>query len=197
MPKLLYQGHGSLRLTTSGAVIYIDPYAGDGYNLPADLILVTHGHGDHNRTDLPAKKRGCVIITHKDAVSVSGGKTAYKTFDVCGVHIESVPAYNKNHSRDSCVGYIVEADGLRLYFAGDTSRTDAMGTMRNIDYAFLPTDGVYNMNERDAAACAAEIGARFAVPVHTAPGRLFDRAVAERFNAPNALIIEAGEEREL
>ena len=39
MPKLLYQGHGSLRLTTSGAVIYIDPYAGRLYNLPADRYL--------------------------------------------------------------------------------------------------------------------------------------------------------------
>ena len=38
-PSLLYQGHGSLRITTAdNKVIYIDPYAGDGYDLPADLI---------------------------------------------------------------------------------------------------------------------------------------------------------------
>lgn len=43
MATLLYQGHGSLRLTTdSGKVIYIDPFAGEGYGAPADLILVTH-----------------------------------------------------------------------------------------------------------------------------------------------------------
>lgn len=42
MAKLLYQGHGSLRLITdSGKVIYIDPFAGEGYDVPADLILVT------------------------------------------------------------------------------------------------------------------------------------------------------------
>jgi len=40
MAALLYQGHASLRLTTAeGKVIYIDPYAGTGYDLPADLIL--------------------------------------------------------------------------------------------------------------------------------------------------------------
>ena len=56
MATLLYQGHGSLRLTTdSGRVIYIDPFAGEGYDAPADLILVTHQHHDHNCTDLPAK----------------------------------------------------------------------------------------------------------------------------------------------
>ena len=62
MATLLYQGHGSLRLTTdSGKVIYIDPFAGEGYDEPADLILVTHQNHDHNCTDLPAKNPGCVI----------------------------------------------------------------------------------------------------------------------------------------
>ena len=37
MAEILYQGHGSFRLTTSeGSVIYIDPYAGEGYDRPAD-----------------------------------------------------------------------------------------------------------------------------------------------------------------
>ena len=56
MAELLYQGHGSLRFQTNkGTVIYLDPYAGEGYNLPADLVLVTHGHHDHNVITLPAK----------------------------------------------------------------------------------------------------------------------------------------------
>ena len=40
-PTLLYMGHASLRIMTGeDKVIYIDPYAGDDYDLPADLILV-------------------------------------------------------------------------------------------------------------------------------------------------------------
>ena len=62
MATLLYQGHGSLRVTTDrGNVIYIDPFAGAGYDAPADLILVTHQHPDHNRTELPARQPGCVV----------------------------------------------------------------------------------------------------------------------------------------
>ena len=45
MAILLYQGHGSFRLSTDGGkVIYIDPFASEGYGVPADLILVTHQH---------------------------------------------------------------------------------------------------------------------------------------------------------
>lgn len=197
MTKLLYQGHGSLRLSTGTIVVYIDPYAGEGYDIPADLILVTHGHNDHNKTDLPLKKHGCIIITHDDAVVISGKSIEYKSFEVCGILITAVPAYNKNHSRESCVGYILETDKLRLYFTGDTSLTEEMASIRGIDYVFLPIDGIYNMNEIEAAECAAVIGAKYAVPIHMAPGKLFDRSIAEKFNAPNRIIIEAGEERVL
>ena len=49
VPTLLYMGQASIRITTEeGRVIYIDPYAGNGYDLAADLILVTREHFDHN-----------------------------------------------------------------------------------------------------------------------------------------------------
>ena len=39
MPKFLYQGHGSYRLTADdGRVVYVDPNAGTGYDALADLI---------------------------------------------------------------------------------------------------------------------------------------------------------------
>ena len=41
--RLLYQGQGNIRIVTlEGTVIYIDPCAGIGFDLPADLLLVTH-----------------------------------------------------------------------------------------------------------------------------------------------------------
>ena len=62
-------------------------------------------------------------------------------------------AYNKNHPKDQCVGFLVKVDGRLLYLAGDTSETEEMGTIlakEPIDYAFLPMDGVYNMGREEA-----------------------------------------------
>lgn len=196
MAKLLYQGHGSYRITgNDGTVIYFDPYAGTGYDLPADLILVTHQHGDHNQIGLCAKKPGCTVITEKEALA--GG--VYNTFTVGDVKIEAVQAYNKNHKKESCVGYIITIDGVTVYGAGDTSTTEQMSEFaaRKLDYALLCGDGYYNMSVEEASECAKIIGAAHNIPIHLKPGALFDRASAERFTGPNRLIVEAGEEIEL
>lgn len=196
MAKLLYQGHGSLRLVTEdNKTIYIDPYAGEGYDRPADLILVTHQHPDHNRIDLPEHAEGCVVIQNMDALK----QGVYQQFDAAGVHIEAVEAYNKSHPKEECVGYLVVADGKTIYFAGDTAQTEQMETFaeRNIDYAFLPTDGIFTMKISAAIECAKLIQAKYTIPIHMAPGRLFDKHKAKKFVTEGAMIVEPGMEIEL
>ena len=191
--KLYYQGHGSLRLTAAdGRVIYLDPFAGDGYDKNADIILVTHQHDDHNQINLITKKQGCRIITNAEALE--GGR--HNTFKVGDITIEAVEASNKNHDPKQCVGYIVTVDGIKIYFAGDTSKTKSMESFakKKIDYALFPCDGFYNMDPDEASECAKLIGARANIPIHLKPGELFDRKRAEAFKGPNRLIIAAGEE---
>ena len=65
---------------------------------------------------------------------------------------------------------------------------------RQIDYAFLPTDGIYNMDVREASVCAELIRAKHSVPIHMVPGELFGESVAEQFQGPGKLVIRAGEE---
>jgi len=194
--KLLYQGHGSYRITAAdGRVIYIDPYVGEGYDKPADILLVSHQHGDHNKTELVTQKPGCKVITNAEALA--GGK--HNTFDVSGIVIEAVEASNKNHNPAECVGFILTVDGIKIYIAADTSKTKSMASFaaRKLDYALLPIDGHYNMDAKEAAECASLIGAKVNIPVHMKPGELFDRKLAEAFNAPGKRIVAAGEEIDL
>ena len=194
--RLLYQGHGSLRIVTEeGKVIYVDPYAGEGYDLPADLILVTHGHQDHNAVSkIKKRNEGCKTITCKEALV----KGEYKTFDLEFTTVEAVQAgNNKNHDIRKCVGWLITLPGgITVYATGDTSATDQMAELaeRDISYAFFVCDGVYNMDMDEAIACAKLVNAKHSIPYHMAPGKLFDRKRAEEFDVPNRLIIPAGEE---
>ena len=194
--KLLYQGHGSLRIvTTEGKVIYIDPYAGEGYDLPADLILVSHGHADHTAVDLIRNRADdCRIIQYTDALV----KGEYKTYDLGYATVEAVQAgNNKNHDINVCVGWLITlSDGITIYATGDTSTTNQMTELaeRNIDYAFFCCDGKYNMDIAEASACATLVNARHSIPSHMAPGKLFDAQRAAQFDGPGKIIIAAGEE---
>ena len=194
--RLLYQGHGSLRIVTGeGRVIYIDPYAGEGYDLPADLILITHGHQDHTAVKLiKNRNEGCQTITWKEALV----KGEYKTFDLGYAVVEAVQAgNNKNHNIRECVGWLITlSGGITVYATGDTSTTDQMAELadRDIGYAFFVCDGKYNMDMEEAIACAKLVNARHSIPYHMAPGKLFDAKRAELFDVPGRMIIPAGEE---
>lgn len=191
MVKLIYQGHGSFKMILDdGKVVYIDPYAGEGYDDPANLILVTHQHYDHNKIDLPPHAQDCVIFQNMDAIKDG----EYQSADFFGLHIEPVQAYNHNHDISQCVGYLVTVGKNVLYFAGDTSKTEQMAELaeKNIDYAFLPIDGHFNMDIQEAIECSGLIKAKHTVPVHMSPGSLFDRERAKRFVTPGALIVEPG-----
>ncbi len=192
MAKLMFFGHGSFRLITSdGVVIYIDPFYKGDYGLPADLALITHEHYDHNRVDLLTMAKDGIVKRASDFLP------DYKSVTFKNVTIKAVPASNKNHS-SGCVGYIVHCDGIALYFAGDTSKTQYMSSIKGIDYAFLPTDGIFNMDAAEATECAELIGAKYAVPVHTErPEEEYNEAVVNKFTPKNRLIIKPSEEIEL
>ena len=196
MVKLLYQGHGSLRFTLQdGRVIYVDPYAGEGYNKPADFILVTHGHYDHNKVELITQKDGCKVVTHTEALQ--GGKHNCFSFD--GFDIMAVEAQNLMHSSKVCVGYILTLDGVRVYCSGDTSKTRQMQEFakQELDYALFCGDGIFNMGLKEAEECARIVAAKHNILIHIKPRALFDLAKAQKWGAPNKLVMQPGEEREL
>lgn len=195
---LLYQGKASIRIVTrENKVIYIDPFMGNGYDLPADLIIVTHEHFDHNAIDkIKNRNSDCQIIRSKNAV-VNG---EHKTFDFGFAKVEAVEAgYNSYHNVNECVGYIVTlSSGISIYVTGDTSTTKQMPELaeKNIDYAFFCCDGIYNMGLDEAIEAAKMVKAKHSIPYHMTGSTTndFDKNKAENFNVDGKLILETGAE---
>lgn len=186
-PMLTWIGHASLKIQTAqGAVVYIDPYAPGDYSQPADLILLSHEHSDHNQWQLVTQAGGCRIVRAKDVINPDG---SYNVLEACGMKIEPVEAANKNHSPLMTSGYLLTFDGVTVYFASDTNRVAGMAALaaRTVDYAFFPIDGEYNMDAREASECAAVVGAKHSTPIH------WFSADPGAFHAENLLRMTPGE----
>ena len=190
--ELTLIGHASMKIKTKeGVVIYIDPYYEGDYSEPADIILSTHDHYDHSDIGKVTQKPDCRVLRIADTMNPD---LTYNNFDIKGVQIEPVPAGgNQNHHRDNTVGYLLHFDGLTVYHPGDTSYIPEMEELKNreIDYAFFPIDGVYNMDPEEATYCANLIGAKHNIPMH------FFEADPMKFTAENLLRMNYGETIEL
>jgi len=199
--KLTFLGHASIKIeSATGTVIYIDPaFPCDNYQQEADIILVTHHHGDHDLVDLVTKKEDCVILDNK-VMLIDG---VYQEKEFAGIKVKAVPAYNKNHKKEENVGYIIFLQDTSIYIAGDTSKTDEMEsfTQYDLDYAVLPIDGYYNMGPLEAKECVELIKAKTFIPIHNDPRSIKDgKEYDTNFDVlekENALIVHHGETIEL
>jgi len=182
--ELHFVGHGSLWFKVNGFVIYIDPVRSSGnYDFfpKADLILVTHEHGDHLDAKLieDLKKPGTLLFCNQASTSrVTWGMAmnAGDRQEINNIIIEAVPAYNivhestpghPFHPKGSGVGYILTIGGKRIYVAGDTENTPEMKALSNIDVAFLPMNLPYTMTPEMVADAARAFKPKILYPYHT------------------------------
>jgi len=181
--KITCIGHGTLMLAFGGKVIHVDPvgqYA-DYAALPkADLILVTHEHGDHLDLAAIAKIRQpetLVLQTAKCAAKLKDGVVLkngeQKTWE--GVLIQAVPAYNVVHMRapgspfhpkGEGNGYVLTCGDKRIYIAGDTEDIPEMAALKGVDVAFLPMNLPYTMTPEMAAHAARLLAPKILYPYH-------------------------------
>jgi L-ascorbate metabolism protein UlaG (beta-lactamase superfamily) len=179
--------HASVMLEWRGKVIDVDPVGSAYYEgLPkADLILITHDHGDHMDPKAIATIRkpstlfvvpASVKKTVTEAqVVMANGQT--RVLDVGGVRVRvrAVPMYNivhkmpngqPYHPKGKGNGYILTMGGKNIYFSGDTECTPEVKALRNIDVAFLCMNLPYTMTPTDAAACVKDFRPKIVYPYH-------------------------------
>jgi L-ascorbate metabolism protein UlaG (beta-lactamase superfamily) len=176
-------GHGTLMFRHGGKVVHVDPVSreGDYTTLPdADLILITHEHGDHLDAGAISEitKAGTEIVVSQSCEGRLDGAQVMGNGDVAtaaGYGIEAVPAYNIVHMRSEGMpfhpkgagnGYIITFGDLRVYVAGDTENTPEMKALEDIDVAFLPMNLPYTMTPEMVADAARAFRPRILYPYH-------------------------------
>lgn len=169
----------ALRWKADRLVVYIDPWGLVGDLPPADLVLITHAHGDHYSNDDIRRVTGpkTVFVAPADvAKELSGDVKAVKPgvrVDAAGVKLETVPAYNVDPARlkahpkaNNWVGYLVQLGGRTYYHAGDTDHLPELEKLKT-DVAFVPIgDGGFVMTVDEAAALVKAMKPKLAVPMH-------------------------------
>lgn len=181
------------------------------FDLKPDVILITHDHLDH--LDPGTLQR---FLTAERPVTVLAGENAYrKLLEFGGDHNyvllsphsvwseAGVTFYSTHaeHSDRTAVGFIIDDGEATFYVSGDTLYNydvidDVLDLVEDgVDYAFLPINGVgNNMNAKDAADFAYEIGAKSAIPIHYG---LFDNIDPSDFDFEDALVLEPYKETKL
>ncbi|TMU56303.1 MBL fold metallo-hydrolase [Flagellimonas algicola] len=177
--------HATAVLEWNEITIYIDPVGGAqafaNQKLP-DLILVTDIHGDHFSLETIQE-----LDTHKakimvpQAVADKMPQEFTPQIDVLhngdskeryGITVEAVPMYNlrkealKFHTKGRGNGYVLDIDGQRLYFSGDTEDIPEMRALKNIDKAFVCMNLPYTMNVYSAADAVLEFQPKEIYPYH-------------------------------
>ncbi|MBQ9315033.1 MAG: MBL fold metallo-hydrolase [Clostridia bacterium] len=172
-----FLNHACIRFDFDGVVCYTDPYNLIGGKNDADIIFITHGHFDHySISDIFKVGKDSTIFVIPEGVdtpeldedSIVRVKPN-NSYDVKGIKIETIPAYNINkqfHKKEEgWVGYILEHNGVKYYVAGDTDIT-AESRKVKCDVAFVPVGGTYTMTSEEAAQLVNEIKPQIAVPIH-------------------------------
>jgi L-ascorbate metabolism protein UlaG (beta-lactamase superfamily) len=175
--QLTFIGHGTLMMRFGAVVVHIDPvsqYADYGTLPKADVVLVTHEHGDHLDPKAIAAvgtAKAIVIGTATCAAKVPGMIVMKngESREAAGIRVEAVPAYNLAaafHPKGQGNGYILEYGGKRVYVAGDTENTPEMKALTNIDIAFLPMNLPYTMTPEMVADAARAFKPKVLYPYH-------------------------------
>jgi len=183
MLDITYLGHSAVRIKGTKTV-FIDPFLSGNPKAAlapdkitaADVIVVTHDHGDHLGDAFAiAKRTGAVLVAmHETAVEAgslgitSEGMNIGGTVEVRGVKVHMVTALH-SAGKGNAAGVVVEIDGKRIYHAGDTGLTydlKLVGEFFHPDLSFIPIGDRYTMGPVSAAKAVEFIKTKKVVPIH-------------------------------
>jgi L-ascorbate metabolism protein UlaG (beta-lactamase superfamily) len=217
-----FLGHAAFEFSDGDTTVLIDPFITGNPaatvtadELNADVILLTHGHGDHYGDVIPiAKRTGATVVAIVEIAGELEGEGLENlsnpnlggtvTFEWGSVKL--VPAWHTSTTPKGTVntpaGMIVEIGGKTIYHLGDTSLfgdLELIGRRHAIDVALVPIGGHFTMDRHDAVEAVRMIGPRQVIPCHynTFPPIQADagafKADVESSTASEVIVLEPGE----
>jgi L-ascorbate metabolism protein UlaG (beta-lactamase superfamily) len=190
--KAIYYGHSSVAIRGNGIDILFDPFITpnekakhiDISKLQPKYIFLSHCHGDHV-ADMKAIQQNsgaqvvCIVETAEwvEKQGVPANKVTAMNFGgtlkapfgsaklVYALHTNSTP---EGDYAGVPAGYVLNIEGKKVYFAGDTALTMEMQLLEDekLDWAFLPIGGFFTMDVQDAIKAAKMIECNNIIGIH-------------------------------
>jgi L-ascorbate metabolism protein UlaG (beta-lactamase superfamily) len=183
MLDVTYLGHSAVRIK-GAKTVFIDPFLSGNPMASlapekitaADVVIVTHDHGDHLGDAFAiAKRTGAVLVAmHEIAVDAaaqgiaSEGMNIGGTIEARGIKVHMVPALH-SAGKGNAAGVVVEIDGKKIYHAGDTGLSydlKLVGEYFHPDLSFIPIGDRYTMGPVSAARAVEFVKTKKVVPIH-------------------------------
>jgi len=198
--KITYLGHSGFKIVTGkGLKIFIDPYMTGNPVCPencrkdndVDLILVTHGHGDHlGDSERIMKNSSAKFAAIYELATYIGDKlgdydrvmgfSKGGTIEFEGIRVSMTDAVHSSGINEPVgftvggaeCGFVMQLeDGAIIYHAGDTDVFMDMQLIGRIfdykiDLAMLPIGGFFTMDPKRAAIATDLLKPKKVFPMH-------------------------------
>jgi L-ascorbate metabolism protein UlaG (beta-lactamase superfamily) len=187
--KLTWYGHATMSLDVNGHQLLIDPFFSGNPaatttadKVPAEFILISHGHGDHVGDAVAiAKRTGAQVISNFEIVNwfaaqgVENGHPQHigGGFNYPFGYLKLTMAIHGSTMPDGTpggnpTGFLLTADGKKVYLACDTGLFGDMKLIgdEGIDLATLPIGDNFTMGPNDALRAVKLVQPKHVIPVH-------------------------------
>lgn len=165
--EITYLGHSAFKLKGKNGTVLTDPF-GDSVglsfpNTSADIITISHQHGDHNAT---SKVKGTARRSTPFIVAYPG------EYEVGGISIFGVKTFHdasKGEERGTNTVFTIIIDDIRVCHLGDLGHELSSSQLEEIgvvDVLLCPVGGHFTIDPKQAVSAIQQIEPSYVIPMH-------------------------------